>query len=392
MISLLKWLLGYIAFTFEGGFSDGFINECYQSKYNIQNIKRNGAVLTAECPAELYPYLRQVARKNGGRLRIDKKRGIIFILAKIKTRWGLFFGAVVGIIFISFISGFVWNIDITGNSVLSETQLRGFLNDNGFYEGAYWREVDRDVIENLLLASFDDIAWAHINRDGTSARVEINESVIRPKTVKRKKYCNVKAKKSGVIVKATVYDGWGKVKKGDAVNKGDLLISGIYSGEKKVNLFTHARGKYIAEVKEKFSLTVNRNQSYKRYISEERRQTLIFFNIQLPLYIGKTPKNAETESEERRIVLNGKKLPVGIRESTIRVYKNEVKTLSDRELTQLINSETEKKIKSDFAPYQIIKKKIKTELGGGSATAKGYVLCLEDIGQEVRIKVKKTKK
>ena len=392
MIRLLKWLLGYIAFTFEGGFSDGFINECYQNKYNIQNIKRNGAVLTAECPAELYPYLRQVARKNGGRLRIDKKRGIIFILAKIKTRWGLFFGAVVGIIFISFISGFVWNIDITGNSVLSETQLRGFLNDNGFYEGAYWREVDRDVIENLLLASFDDIAWAHINRDGTSARVEINESVIRPKTVKRKKYCNVKAKKSGVIVKATVYDGWGKVKKGDAVNKGDLLISGIYSGEKKVNLFTHARGKYIAEVKEKFSLTVNRNQSYKRYISEERRQTLIFFNIQLPLYIGKTPKNAETQSEERRIVLNGKKLPVGIRESTIRVYKNEVKTLSDRELTQLINSETEKKIKSDFAPYQIIKKKIKTELGEGSATAKGYVLCLEDIGQEVRIKVKKTKK
>ncbi len=392
MVKLIRWLLGYVVFSFSGGFNEGFLDDCFNKKYNIRNIKTNDGALYAECLAGLYPYLRKIARNNGGRLKIIKKHGIIFILSKIKNRWGIFVGIVLGIMFINFVSGFVWNIDVTGNERLSEETLRSFLSENGFSEGTYWRSIDRPTLESLLLASFDDIAWAQINRDGTSARLEINETVKRPKTVKRSKYTNLKAKKRGVIVKATVYDGWAMINKGDAVNKGDLLISGIYTEEKGKTQFTHARGEYIAQVKEKFSLTVSRNQSRKVYLSETERKALLFFGLRIPLYIGKADKNAEVETRYNYISLNGKNLPIGLENSTVRIYKKEERTLSDKELTALSQNEIKRKLKNDYGKYEIIKKKIDTELTDSAAVSKGYVLCLEDIGKEVKIKVNKKKK
>ncbi len=391
MVKIIRWLLGWVKFAFVGGFNEGFLDSCYEEKYNIRNITVDGKTLYAECLAGLYPRLRKPARENGGRLKIIKKHGFPFIFLKIRNRWGIFTGIVIGIAFISFISGFAWNIEITGNERLSEETVRAFLAENGFYEGARFKSVDRPTLEKLLLASFDDIAWAHINRNGTSATVEINEAVIRPKTVNRKKYANLKAKKSGVIVKATAYDGWAKVRKGDAVNKGDLLISGIYTNEKGKTYFTRARGQYIAEVKEKFELTVSRQQSYKRSLSETERTALLLFGLRIPLYLEKTPKNAEVETQNKRIILNGKALPVGLEKSIVRVYKKEVKTLSDGELTALSKKEAERKLKKEYGKYEIIKQKIDTELTDSAAVSKGYVLCLEDIGKEVRIKIKKNK-
>ena len=391
MYKLIRWLIGYVSFSFYSGFSEGFINDCYSKKLNIKNVTVKDGTLYAECPSLLYPYLRSTARKNGGRLRINEKHGALFSLSKIKNRWGIFVGIVLGIIFISYISGFVWNIEITGNKTLGEGELRSFLSDNGFTEGVRWRDADRDKIENLLLASFDKCAFAHINRNGTSATLEIDEAVEKPKTVNRKKYANLKAKKSGIIVKATVYDGWAVRNRGDAVTKGDLLISGIYSGEKKVTLYTHARGEYIARVKEKFSLTVNRNQSYKKYLSEIERKSILFFGLKIPLYIGKTPKNAEVTTSNSCLVLNGKELPLGIQKCKIKTYKNEVRTLSDRELNALCESEVKKELDTDFSDYKIIKTKLSTELLTSCAKVTGYVICHEDIGEEVRIRIKKNK-
>ena len=386
MLRLIRWLIGYVKFGFVSGFADGFVNDCYQNKFNVKNIEIKGGNIVAECPAPLYPYLRKTAKKNGGRLKTIEKHGLIFCFSGVKNRWGLFVGIVLGICFISYVSGFIWSIDITGNKRLGENEIRSFLSANGFCEGTRWKDVDKDKIENLLLASYDDCAFAHINRYGTHAVLEIDEAVIKPKTVNRKKRRNLVAKKDGVIIKDKVYDGWKIRKKGDAVTKGELLISGTYSGDKKVRLYAHARGEYIARVKEDFSLTVSRNQSVKEYLSVEERKTLLFFGLKIPLYLSKTPKNAEVQTEDNYLNLNGESLPVGIRKTQIKTYKNKVITLNDSELTSLIESEINKKLKDDFGEYKIIKKKIKIKLNENTAEAKGYVICHENIGKEVKMK------
>ena len=38
MIKLFRFLLGYVEFEFINGFSEGFINECFEKEILIQNI------------------------------------------------------------------------------------------------------------------------------------------------------------------------------------------------------------------------------------------------------------------------------------------------------------------------------------------------------------------
>ena len=390
MVKFFRWLLGYVSFCFSGGFCDGFINQCFEEKINIQNLKIKNEELSGECLAREYIKLHGIARKNGGKTRVIKKHGFIFPLLKLKNRWGLFVGGILFICIISFLSGFIWNIEIIGNSKISESEIVEFLDKNNLRRGVPWRSVEKDKIENLMLASFDDCAWVQINELKTTARIEINETIKKPQ-ITPKKTANLKAKKDGHIVKASVTNGWQVARVGDSVTKGDLLISGIYESEKKKgNQFAHASGEYIAEVKESFSLTVSRKQSYKSYKEERIFKRLCFFGIEIPLYfLPYEAKNTELEAECSYLKLGGNELPIGIITIKERRYTVKSRLLSDSELQKLAENETKKKLEEEFSDCEIKKKNLKTAINADEAKISGELICLEDIGETVEIKIRK---
>lgn len=389
MVKLARWLLGIVKFAFSGGFNDGFVNQCFEEKINVHALKENGGVLYGECLARDYFSLHHIAGNNGGRLKIHKKSGFIFGLLKIRNRSGIFVGGILFICLLSFLSGFIWNVEITGNEKIKTDELVSFLEENGVSRGAPWKNVDKDKTENLIMASFDDCAWVHINEMGTTARVEIKEAVPKPQ-VRKKTIANIKAKKDGLIVKTSVESGWGVAKKGDSVTKGDLLISGIYESEKKKgNQYAHASGEYIAEVKEKLSLTVARKQSYKSYKPERVFRKISFFGAEIPLYIIPYEKeNSEIERVCKNLSLNKNELPIGIITLKEKRFQIKTKTLSDSELEKLLKSELEKKLKEDFFDCEIKKKNISFSINADEAVARGELICLENIGEEVEIKIK----
>lgn len=389
MVRFFRWLLGYVKFSFSDGFTDGFVDECYQNKINVHGLKNKGSVLYGECLARDYMLLHSPARNNGGKIRIIKKRGLVFLLLKLRNRWGLFVGALLFVCIVSFLSGFIWNVEIEGNERISDEEIVSFLEDNNLKRGAHWKSVDKDKIENLMMASFDDCAWVHINELNTTARVEINETVKKP-YVTPKMPANLRAKKDGLIVKTSVTSGWQVARVGDSVTKGELLISGIYDSEKKKgNQFAHASGEYIAEVKEKISLTVARRQSYKEYKEEKILKKLSFFGIEVPLNITPRKKqNSEITVEGSYVTLNSKELPIGIITVREKGYDIKSRLLSDNELNALVQKEIQKKLNEDFSDCEIIRKRIDITLGADEAVAKGEIICLENIGEEVEIKLK----
>ena len=391
MISLMRWLIGFVKFRFYGGFCDGFLNACIAAGEPLRNICRDGTELSAECPASHYLALSRLAKQHGGRLKVLRRKGIVFPFLKIKNRFGLFAGVVAFAVIVSVLSGFVWNVEIEGNNRIGTTELEEFLSENGLHGGVFWDGVEKDRIESLVMASFDDCAWVHINEIGTTARVEIRETRKKPRIAPSKTPANLKATDDGIIVKAEVFDGWQVAKKGDSVTKGDLLISGVYESEKKKgNQFTHARGEYIAQVVYPFESTVSREQSYKSYTDSSEYKALLFFGLKIPLYIGIIPtQSAEVTAEAKYIKVNSNPIPVGIMKTRVKRYVLQKRVLTDRELTALCKSETDKKIKSDYTDCEVIKQKLDINLTADSAVAKGKITVLKDIGKEVPIKIKK---
>lgn len=386
MVKLFRWLIGTISFTFTGGFNEGFITECRSLGYNLHDIRYRDGALCAVCPAALYPQLRPIAKKHGGRLKMLRKSGVPFILFPYRKRWGLLLGAVLSVAMVAAMSGFIWNIEITGCERIQPQEVLTLLADNGFYEGVQRRRADTDRMESLIMASFRDCAWVHINFTGTTARVELSEAVPHKKKIS-KKPANLIAKKDGRLIKTTVYDGWAAAKAGDSVVKGDLLISGVYESEAgKMNLFAHARGEYLAEVTEPVSLFVSREQKYRRYEYEQRFRYLRLFCFNLPLFIGSSDRpSAEISLKEKRLTLHGKRLPLGISTKTVKVYTEHSERLSDRALTALAAQELERYKKERLPRCEILADKTETALSADGAQLKGCLICVEDIGKEVTL-------
>lgn len=382
---LLRLFFGCVKFTFTDGFCEDFINECLVRDLNIINVRRTDNGLTAECSPEEYASIADTARKCGGRTRILKKSGVVFLLSKMQNRMGLSVGIVLGIAVFSLLSGFVWDVRVTGNETLTSSQISDFLAEQGLRPGVHWKSVDKDVCESLVMAEFDEVAWVHINRLGTCAQVEINETEPKPEMTDSTKASNLKATKDGTIISCVVYNGWQQAFKGDAVIKGDILVSGVYESEHaEENMFAHADGLFIAQTENSFSHTVSREQKRKRVTSVKNRKALSLFGLYIPLYFGKIPdKNADVNKTADYLKINNRPVPIGVINIEVTSYEIYSYTMNDDELLEMLNAETEEKINSLYGSDNVLHSDIAVSLQSDKGVASGSVSALENIGEVV---------
>lgn len=388
LVNLVRYLMGYVRFEFRGGFQEGFLNDCYESRLNIKNIKEKKGCLSAEADVRTYKKLHVAAHKNGGVVKITKRRGLLFLFSPLRGRYGFAAGLIFYIFFISFMGTFIWNITITGNDRLSASTIAQYLAENGLKIGARWAGVDKETLEFSVLADFDDIGWISINKTGSSAAVEINETVKKPQAEYRSAVTNVKASEDGVIVKITALGGHAEVQAGDGVTAGDLLISGIYESETDgKNYFVYAHGSVIAEVQRSASLHISREQSEKTVLYEREKSSLYLFSAVLPLGFGYDSGTYDVESENEMLYLNSYLLPVGRIRETYSYYETAQKLLSDDELRALAESELHSYEESAFSGCEILSCDAKYDMtpDGCDITAE-YVL-LADIAEEVEVSI-----
>lgn len=389
LIKFINWFFGYVVFTFSGGFTDGFINRCYAEKINIKNIICENGTVTARCSINAYKRLHKIALRSGGRVKIVKKHGLPFILHPLKGRWGIFCGMLFLVLFVSFMSGFIWNITVVGNNTLETSKIVDYLAQNGFKTGVRWSDTDKENLEFSVMADFDDIAWISINRFGCLAQVEIRETTPKPQIENNNIITNVTADKDGVIVKVTALGGWPAVNAGDAVTKGDLLISGVYEAAEtenpQKNHYARAHGNVIAKTDYEITVNIPREQSEKVYTSEKQYKTLYIFGAEIPLYIDKKEENTVSEFEKRYLVLNDFRLPIGIYTEIRRTYKDTKRSISDSELLEAAKKELAAREKEELKDCQIIGKDESNEITQDGIVYTADYSLLEDIGSEHEI-------
>ncbi len=388
LVDSFRMFLGYIKFTFVGGFAEGFINECYNNGLNLKNIKRKKDYIIAETDIKTYFKLHRFAYKHGGKVKIIKKCGLPFVLSPLRNRWGIFAGILFFVLLISFMGGFIWNITVTGTDKVTDAKIIDYLSQNGLAIGKRWADFDKENLEFSVLSDFEDIGWISINKFGSTAGIEINETVNTPNIIDNSKITNVRATKDGIIKHVTALSGLPQVKAGEAVTKGDLIISGVYQSEvDNKNHFTHAHGTVLAEVKDSVTLNISREQNNKIYTSKKEYKSFYFFGIKIPLYFAKEKGTSDTVTEKSYFELNSFRLPIAIINEQENYYKIESKTLEDDELVELAKSELEKRKNDEFKDCNIVDEKVSYDLGVDSCKITGEYIFIEDIGEEVEIEL-----
>lgn len=87
-----------------------------------------------------------------------------------------------------------------------------------------------------------------IDIEGTKVIVKIVKAKEQPEIIDNYAYCDIVAKKSGVISKIIAQNGMAQVNVGDTVKNGDILIKGIMEGKYTEPRKVHSLGIVEAEV------------------------------------------------------------------------------------------------------------------------------------------------
>ncbi len=197
--------------------------------------------------------------------------GAPMLWRRYRKRYGLWLGGALLLAALCVSDDYVWRIEIDGNETVPDSVIIKKLEEAGFYEGIYHKNIDFDVLHNRFLARSEDIAWIAVNMHGNVAYVRVREYMGHEDPIKG--VCaNVIAAKDGIVTQISTFNGYPDVKIGDSVRKGQLLISGVVAYEGCNTQYVCAAGEVYAETEKTVTVTVPLTRDFKCYTGEKTRE------------------------------------------------------------------------------------------------------------------------
>lgn len=257
-------LEGYLLIKISGNRVERFFHLCTNRNILLWNI----------CPDENGVYhcfirrtdfltIRPICRKTKTKVRIIKRYGFPKYLQRYRQRFifliaffGMIYGVYTG-------STYVWNIEIVGNSYISDENVLRFLEENDIGLGTKLNSVDTDKLELAIREHYAQIIWSSAYMDGTSLVICVKEQIKneKPSSYDSDTGVDLVASKNAKIASIITRKGTPCVVAGDEVAAGDILVSSksdIYddNGEVLCSLYQYADADVIGYVDYYYSKTI----------------------------------------------------------------------------------------------------------------------------------------
>lgn len=386
VLRLFRFLFGYITFVAKGGFPERFLNLCRINKINLWNLRSENHVIYACSDCAGYKKIRYAAKKSGMKVRIKSKHGLPFFLNRHSHRAGILAGICLCIAVISILSTRIWSVDVTGNVRVPAEKITGVFESLGIRKGVPAENIDIKSVEIEALRRLPEISWLNINIDGSAARIEVRETEEIKEEAESNEPSDIVASRDGQIIILRPFNGTQEQKIGNAVLKGDLLISGITENKDLTVSFGRARGYVVARTNRKISARQESKIKVRKIAEEKTDYILNFLVFTVPF--GKINEGAYREKIE--IVINGVTLPVSLtkcrevtyEESGVALNKNQVKMLATLNFFENCTSE--------FRYLKTESGKITVNQTKNVCSLDGEFVCLENIGKEIPMDIEET--
>lgn len=367
-IKIYRIFLGYLRIRFYGENREKMISLCALNGIHLWNSKPQKDGIESSISVRDFFLLRKIPALRKARVHILKKRGWPFVVNRYKYRYGILAGFILFFCIIGVLSSKIWIIDIVGNEKVSEAEILNACSNIGITTGIAKNSIYPKLEREKLILQLDNIAWASLNIEGS--RLSVNVTEIDGKEEKDKSYSNLKADFDGIIEKLDIVSGTSVVRVGDAVKKGDLLVSGIIETADETT-FVHSKGTVMAKTEHNVTLEENYRQKVNIPTGKTVKKTVVeFFGLKIPLYLGRESGSFESKSEVTTAKLFSQNLPIKIYKKTFIFGKEEEITYSDESLCQKL----EKTLKEqqeliDCEKSEVVNKKFKKTETGISLTA-----------------------
>ena len=385
-------LSGYAEFEIHGDHAR-FFNICAKRGIEFWGFEKENDTAVARVKAREYRKLLAVCRRCRVRTRVRKKRGLAFVTRRFFLRRGLVAGAVFATGIYVFLSSFVWGISVTGTQTLTDKQVLAAAESFGVYEGAKKQDLEQKRAAYGIQTALTKVSWASVNDDGCFIEIAIKERVEKPEITDDSLLSNIVASQAGKVVEIQAEHGRPEIIVGDAVEEGQLLISGLYEEivdpygiqpEKPLQTQGAARGSVTAETYREFTVQASRTETTVEKTGERKiNRALAAFGIRIPMGFNTVPEGKWRSYErELPLMLLGKEMPVSVKTTVYEFTAEKSRVLTDEELKDAALRKLREAQKAVIAQGgKVIGEELQFLLTENGCILNAKCHCVEEIGE-----------
>lgn len=301
MLSIIRFLRGYVRVYLTGFSPERFMNLCNNHGLELWDVEPKGEGYEFYMYVDGFFRCKEFLRKTKTRVVLKDKRGLPFLLFRYRKRKLFFVGLTACFLALFVATRFIWAFEISGNRQLSDDMFIKFLKEQQVYYGMPIGKLDIDSFEKTLREQYGYITWASAKIEGTKLHVMIKENEVAAQSSENAlPNGNITATVSGNIISMVTRAGVPKVKAGDSVNAGDVLISGIIpimNDDETMRTYheTRADGDVVIESRYPVLEELPLNYEKKVYTGNTRRiYTVGFYTKELKLGRVRLKEDFET--------------------------------------------------------------------------------------------------
>ncbi|MEA5059206.1 MAG: sporulation protein YqfD [Candidatus Pelethousia sp.] len=245
-------LAGYVMIQVEGTGLERFVNRALREGLEIWEVSRTGRnTISAYVSVESFYALHKLNRGLHCRIRILEKHGLPIVLSRMRFRKVMAFGWLLVLAALLVASRFIWFLRIEGCDKVREEQIVQTLDAMGIHPGIRRGSITTSGLGQAVMATDSRIAWAGAELYGVVLQISIREASETPQVLEVGEPQSLYAAKDGVLRRITPLSGKALFNAGDAVLKGQELITGNLGN----GIAVQARGEAVARVLYRFSYT-----------------------------------------------------------------------------------------------------------------------------------------
>lgn len=215
------------------GFSELSIVDAYTLRLTVAESDRaRFEALAPRCRCEL-----RLLEESGGR----KDRRLL------RRRLPLLLIALAVLLTLLLSSLFIWEIELKGGEELSRGELLRALEECGVSPGVFWPALDADAVRARMLDKLPELAWMTVNVRGSRATVLLLPRSEKPEIYREDDAADIVAGGTGIILRMSVLSGKAVVQPGQAVLKGETLVTGLLDSLANAPRAVRSRAEILAE-------------------------------------------------------------------------------------------------------------------------------------------------
>ncbi|ANE47318.1 sporulation protein [Paenibacillus swuensis] len=307
-------LQGYVTIRVVGREPERLINLAAAKKFTLWNIQNmDSHELQLNILLKDFFRIRPLLRQTGCVLRVKKRHGFPFFLRKAEKRKWFGLGMLGFLAGIYLLSSIVWQVTVSGNDTIPDEDILAEARKQGVYSMQWkFRMKDPAVTSKILINNIPGVSWVGMEVKGSRVHFNIVEADS-PEKRELMSPRNLVSSSDAVITHIFAERGRPIVKVHDRVQKGQVLIKGIYGDEENQEAVI-SEGTVRGLVWHEFQIVSPLKQKYKVYTGATmNRNYIITGNRALKIWgYGKVPfSKYETINVMHKLQWRSYGIPVG---------------------------------------------------------------------------------